>query len=96
MRMLTRRSGIELAKRNIVVVRMGRNAMATPINRRRINDAAELAQLDTANTLRCMARPEEIARADRGPRRRRRQLSQRDHHLHQPLMAKDAGKPATG
>jgi glucose 1-dehydrogenase len=61
MRMLTRTSGIELAKHNILVVGVGPGAVATPINIGTMKDPAKLAQLDAAIPLGRMARPEEIA-----------------------------------
>jgi glucose 1-dehydrogenase len=61
MRMLTRTSGIELARHNILVVGVGPGAVATPINASTISDPAKLAQLDAATPLGRMARPEEIA-----------------------------------
>ncbi len=61
MRMLTRTSGIELAKHNILVVGVGPGAVATPINASTINNPGKLAQLDAAIPLGRMARPEEIA-----------------------------------
>jgi len=61
MRMLTRTSGIELAKHNILVVGVGPGAVATPINVSTMNNAAKLALLDAAIPLGRMARPEEIA-----------------------------------
>jgi glucose 1-dehydrogenase len=62
MRMLTRTSGIELAKHNILVVGVGPGAVATPINLTTIDDATKLAQLDAAIPLGRMARPDEIAK----------------------------------
>ena len=62
MRMLTRTTGLELAAHNIRVVGVGPGAVATPMNRRIINDPAKLAQLNAAIPLGRMARPEEIAR----------------------------------
>jgi glucose 1-dehydrogenase len=62
MRMLTRTSGIELARHNILVVGVGPGAVATPINLDTMDDAAKLAQLDAAIPLGRMARPEEIAK----------------------------------
>jgi glucose 1-dehydrogenase len=62
MRMLTRTSGIELARHNILVVGVGPGAVATPINLTTMDDAAKLAQLDAAIPLGRMARPEEIAK----------------------------------
>jgi glucose 1-dehydrogenase len=62
MRMLTRTSGIELAKHNILVVGVGPGAVATPINVGTMQDPAKLAQLDKAIPVGRMARPEEIAR----------------------------------
>jgi glucose 1-dehydrogenase len=62
MRMLTRTSGIELAKHNILVVGVGPGAVATPINVGTMSDATKLAQLDAAIPLGRMARPEEIAK----------------------------------
>jgi glucose 1-dehydrogenase len=61
MRMLTRTSGIELARHNILVVGVGPGAVATPINLGTMKDPAKLAQLDAAIPLGRMARPEEIA-----------------------------------
>ena len=61
MRMLTRTSGIELAKYNILVVGVGPGAVATPINVGTMQDPAKLAQLDKAIPVGRMARPEEIA-----------------------------------
>lgn len=61
MRMLTRASGVELARHNILVVGVGPGAVATPINRGTMTDPAKLAQLDAAIPLGRMARPEEIA-----------------------------------
>jgi len=61
MRMLTRTTGIELAKHNILVVGVGPGAVTTPINSSTINNPAKLAQLDAAIPLGRMARPEEIA-----------------------------------
>jgi glucose 1-dehydrogenase len=62
MRMLTRTSGIELARHNILVVGVGPGAVATPINLGTMDDATKLAQLDAAIPLGRMARPEEIAK----------------------------------
>ncbi len=62
MRMLTRTSGIELAKHNILVVGVGPGAVATPINVGTMSDATKLAQLNAAIPLGRMARPEEIAK----------------------------------
>ena len=62
MRMLTRTSGIELAKHNILVVGVAPGAVATPINVGTMQDPAKLAQLDKAIPVGRMARPEEIAR----------------------------------
>ena len=59
--MLTRTAGVELAPHNILVVRVGPGAVATPINLSTMNDPDKLAQLDAAIPLRRMARPEEIA-----------------------------------
>jgi glucose 1-dehydrogenase len=58
MRMLTRTSGIELAKYNILVVGVGPGAVATPINLGTMDDATKLARLDAAIPLGRMARPE--------------------------------------
>jgi glucose 1-dehydrogenase len=62
MRMLTRTSGVELARHNILVVGVGPGAVATPINLFTMNDPAKLAQLNAAIPLGRMARPEEIAK----------------------------------
>jgi glucose 1-dehydrogenase len=62
MRMLTRTSGVELARHNILVVGVGPGAVATPINLATMNDPQKLAQLNAAIPLGRMARPEEIAR----------------------------------
>lgn len=62
MRMLTRTSGIELARHNILVVGVGPGAVATPINLTTMNDPTRLAQLNAAIPLGRMARPEEIAK----------------------------------
>jgi glucose 1-dehydrogenase len=61
MRMLTRTAGVELARHNILVVRVGPGAVATPINLATMTDPAKLAQLNAAIPLGRMARPEEIA-----------------------------------
>jgi glucose 1-dehydrogenase len=61
MRMLTRTSGVELAKHNILVVGVGPGAVATPINLATMNDPTKLTQLNAAIPLGRMARPEEIA-----------------------------------
>jgi glucose 1-dehydrogenase len=61
MRMLTRTSGIELAKHKIRVVGVGPGAVATPINLGTMRDPAKLAALDAAIPLGHMARPAEIA-----------------------------------
>jgi glucose 1-dehydrogenase len=61
MRMLTRTSGIELAKHSILVVGVGPGAVATPINLATMEDPTKLAQLSAAIPLGRMARPEEIA-----------------------------------
>src|SRR5215469_12623446 len=61
MRMLTRTTGVELAKYNILVAGVGPGAVATPINLLTMNDPAKLAQLNAAIPLGRMARPEEIA-----------------------------------
>jgi glucose 1-dehydrogenase len=61
MRMLTRTSGLELARHKILVVGVGPGAVATPINLSTMTDPAKLAQLDAAIPLGRMARPEEIA-----------------------------------
>jgi len=45
MRMLTRTAGVELAPHNILVVRVGPGAVATPINLSTMNDPAKFAQL---------------------------------------------------
>ena len=62
MRMLTRTSGVELARHNILVVGVGPGAVATPINLATMNDPSKLAQLNAAIPLGRMARPEEIAK----------------------------------
>jgi glucose 1-dehydrogenase len=62
MRMLTRTSGVELARHNILVVGVGPGAVATQINLFTMNDPAKLAQLNAAIPLGRMARPEEIAK----------------------------------
>jgi glucose 1-dehydrogenase len=62
MRMLTRTSGIELARYNILVVGVGPGAVATPINVATMSDPAKLAQLNAAIPLGRMARPDEIAK----------------------------------
>src|SRR3954453_17412156 len=55
MRMLTRTSGVELARHNILVVGVGPGAGATPINLVTMNDPAKLAQLNAAIPLGRMA-----------------------------------------
>ena len=62
MRMLTRPSGVELARHNILVVGVGPGAVATPINLATMSDPVKLAQLNGAIPLGRMARPEEIAK----------------------------------
>jgi glucose 1-dehydrogenase len=62
MRMLTRTSGVELARHNILVVGVGPGAVATQINLFTMNDPAKLAQLNAAIPLGRMAQPEEIAK----------------------------------
>jgi glucose 1-dehydrogenase len=62
MRMLTRTSGIELARHNIVVVGVGPGAVATPINLATMQDPTKFAQLNSAIPLGRMAQPEEIAK----------------------------------
>jgi glucose 1-dehydrogenase len=62
MRMLTRTSGVELARHNILVVGVGPGAVATPINLATMNDPTKLAQLNSAIPLGRMAQPEEIAK----------------------------------
>ena len=62
MRMLTRTSGVELARHNILVVGVGPGAVATPINLATMSDPVKLAQLNGAIPLGRMARPEEIAK----------------------------------
>jgi glucose 1-dehydrogenase len=62
MRMLTRTSGVELARHNILVVGVGPGAVATPINLATMGDPVKLAQLNGAIPLGRMARPEEIAK----------------------------------
>ena len=61
MRMLTRTSGVELARHNILVVGVAPGAVATPINVSTMSDRTRLAQLEAAIPLGRMARPEEIA-----------------------------------
>jgi glucose 1-dehydrogenase len=61
MRMLTRTTGVELARYNILVVGVGPGAVATPINLLTMDDPAKLARLNAAIPLGRMARPEEIA-----------------------------------
>src|SRR5262249_27173102 len=61
MRMLTRTAGVELAPHKILVVGVGRGAVATPINLSTMQNPAEMAKLDAAIPLGRMARPEEIA-----------------------------------
>jgi glucose 1-dehydrogenase len=62
MRMLTRTSGVELARHNILVVGVGPGAVATPINLATMNDPTKLSQLNAAIPLGRMALPEEIAK----------------------------------
>jgi glucose 1-dehydrogenase len=62
MRMLTRTSGVELARHNILVVGVGPGAVATPINLATMNDPTKLAQLNAAIPVGRMAQPEEIAK----------------------------------
>jgi glucose 1-dehydrogenase len=62
MRMLTRTSGVELARHNILVVGVGPGAVATPINLATMNDPTKLAQLNAAIPLGRMGQPEEIAK----------------------------------
>jgi glucose 1-dehydrogenase len=62
MRMLTRTSGVELARHNILVVGVGPGAVATPINLATMNDPTKLAQLNAAIPVGGMAQPEEIAK----------------------------------
>jgi glucose 1-dehydrogenase len=62
MRMLTRTSGVELARHNILVVGVGPGAVATPINLATMNDPTKLAQLNSAIPVGRMAQPEEIAK----------------------------------
>ena len=62
MRMLTRTSGVELARHNILVVGVGPGAVATPINLATMKDPTKLTQLNAAIPLGRMAQPEEIAR----------------------------------
>ena len=62
MRMLTRTSGVELARHNILVVGVGPGAVATPINLATMNDPTKLARLNAAIPLGRLARPEEIAK----------------------------------
>ena len=61
MRMLTRTSGVELARHNILVVGVAPGAVATPINVGTMSDRTKLAQLEAAIPVRRMARPQEIA-----------------------------------
>jgi glucose 1-dehydrogenase len=61
MRMLTRTTGVELARHNILVVGVGPGAVATPINIGTISDPIKLAQLNATIPLQRMAQPEEIA-----------------------------------
>jgi glucose 1-dehydrogenase len=61
MRMLTRTTGNELAKHNILVVGVGPGAVATPINTQTLADPDALAKLDAAIPLGRVAKPEEIA-----------------------------------
>jgi len=60
--MLTRTSGVELARHNILVVGVGPGAVATPINLATMNDPTKLSQLNAAIPLGRMALPEEIAK----------------------------------
>jgi glucose 1-dehydrogenase len=61
MRMLTRNSGLELARHGINVVGIGPGAVATPINTSTMNDPKLLSALNAAIPLGRMATPEEIA-----------------------------------
>jgi glucose 1-dehydrogenase len=61
MRMLTRTAGVELAPYKILVAGVGPGAVATPINRATMNNAAEMEKLDAAIPLGRMAQPQEIA-----------------------------------
>lgn len=60
-RMLTRTSGVELAKHNILVVGVGPGAVATPINTSTMKDPKLMQRLRTAIPLGRMAKPEEIS-----------------------------------
>jgi hypothetical protein len=60
MRTLTRSSGVELARHNILGIGMAPGAVATPINPGTMNDA-KLARPEAAIPVRRMARPAEIA-----------------------------------
>jgi glucose 1-dehydrogenase len=61
MRMLTRTSGVELARHGILVVGVGPGAVNTPINTATMQDPTLLQKLDSAIPLGRMADPAEIA-----------------------------------
>jgi glucose 1-dehydrogenase len=61
MRMLTRTAGVELGTHNIRIVNVGPGAVATPINKSTMDDAAKMKALDAAIPLGRMANPDEIA-----------------------------------
>lgn len=60
-RMLTRTSGLELAKHGILVVGVGPGAVATPINVETMKNPELMKKLNDAIPLGRMAKPEEIA-----------------------------------
>lgn len=61
MRMLTRTSGVTLAKHKVAVVGVGPGAVATPINAATMDDPEAMKTLDAAIPIGRMAQPEEIA-----------------------------------
>jgi glucose 1-dehydrogenase len=61
MRMLTRTAGVELARKNILIIGVAPGAVATPINQSTIQDPAKVKALDDAIPLGRIAEPEEIA-----------------------------------
>jgi glucose 1-dehydrogenase len=61
MRMLTRTAGVELGPHGIRMVNVAPGAVETPINRRTMEDPAQLKKLDGAIPMQRMAKPEEIA-----------------------------------
>jgi len=61
MRMLTRTTGVELAKYGINVVGIGPGAVATPINTSTMSDPEKLQKLDSFIPIGRMAKPNEIA-----------------------------------